>query len=151
MTSRCRAEPPCNFVTGPQSPICHQYKMAPESSLSTETASYAGYFIIGSENVIDNSHINIHVYTPAVRDNETDIQIRCQIPFASFIFSTCRLYFSFFNLTSVIFFLSSGSVVNPFTPESDQCQITPPAPPEILHHTVRRTWLFIGYSDERRF
>ena len=38
---------------------------------------------------------------------------------------------------------------NPFTPESDQCQISPPAPPEILHHTVRRTWLFIAYSDER--
>ena len=41
--------------------------------------------------------------------------------------------------------------VNPFTPESDQCQISPPAPPEILHHTVRRTWLFIAYSDERWF
>ena len=34
-------------------------------------------------------------------------------------------------------------------PESDQCQISPPAPPEILHHTVRRAWLFIAYSDER--
>ena len=39
--------------------------------------------------------------------------------------------------------------VNPFTPESDQCQISPAASPEILHHTVRRTWLFIAYSDER--
>ena len=39
--------------------------------------------------------------------------------------------------------------VNPFTPESDQSQISPPAPPEILHHTVRRTWLIIAYSDER--
>ena len=38
---------------------------------------------------------------------------------------------------------------NPFTPESDQCQISPPAPPEILHHTVRSTWLFIAYSDVR--
>ena len=38
---------------------------------------------------------------------------------------------------------------NPFTPESDQSQISPPAPPEILHHTVRRTWLIIAYSDER--
>ena len=37
----------------------------------------------------------------------------------------------------------------PFTPESDQCQISPPAPPEILHHTLRRTWLFIAYSDEK--
>ena len=39
--------------------------------------------------------------------------------------------------------------LNPFTPESDQCQISPAASPEILHHTVRRTWLFIAYSDER--
>ena len=37
----------------------------------------------------------------------------------------------------------------PFTPESDQSQISPPAPPEILRHTVRRTWLLIAYSDER--
>ena len=44
----------------------------------------------------------------------------------------------------------SNTNINPFTPESDQCQISPPAPPEILHHTVRRTWLFIAYSDERR-
>ena len=39
--------------------------------------------------------------------------------------------------------------INPFTPESDQCQIFPPAPLEILHHTVWRTWLFIAYSDEK--
>ena len=39
--------------------------------------------------------------------------------------------------------------LNPFTPESDQCQISPPAPPEILPHTVGRTWLFIACSDER--
>ena len=34
-----------NFVTSPQSPICHQYKMAPVNTVtaSTETASYAGY------------------------------------------------------------------------------------------------------------
>ena len=38
---------------------------------------------------------------------------------------------------------------NPFTPESDQCQISPAAPPETLHHTVRRTSLIIAYSDER--
>ena len=36
------------------------------------------------------------------------------------------------------------TAVNPFTPESDQCQISPPAAPEILHNTVRRTWLFIA-------
>ena len=43
----------------------------------------------------------------------------------------------------------AGLSLNPFTPESDQSQISPPAPPEILHHTVRRTWLIIAYSDER--
>ena len=40
---------------------------------------------------------------------------------------------------------------NPFTPESDQCQNSPAASQEIWHHTVRRTWLFIAYSDERWF
>ena len=39
--------------------------------------------------------------------------------------------------------------MNPFTPKSDQCQISPAASPEILHHTVWRTWLFTAYSDER--
>ena len=39
--------------------------------------------------------------------------------------------------------------INPFTPKSDQCQISPVASPEILHHTVWRTWLFLAYSDER--
>ena len=39
--------------------------------------------------------------------------------------------------------------INPFTPKSDQCQISPAASPEILHHTVWRTRLFIAYSDER--
>ena len=38
---------------------------------------------------------------------------------------------------------------SPFTPQSDQCQISPAASPEILYHTVWRTWLFIAYSDER--
>ena len=33
--------------------------------------------------------------------------------------------------------------------DSDQCQISPAASPEIFHHTVWRTWLFIAYSDER--
>ena len=41
------------------------------------------------------------------------------------------------------------SRVNPFTPKSDQCQISPAASPIILHHTVWRTWLFITHSDER--
>ena len=37
----------------------------------------------------------------------------------------------------------------PFTPKSDQFQISPKASPEILNRTVWRTWLFIAYSDER--
>ena len=39
--------------------------------------------------------------------------------------------------------------INPFTAKSDQCQISPAASLEILHHTVWRTWLFVAYSDER--
>ena len=35
-----------------------------------------------------------------------------------------------------------------FTPKSDQCQISPAASPEILRHTVWRTWLFIGSHSE---
>ena len=42
-----------------------------------------------------------------------------------------------------VFCSFSAKFNNPFTPENDQCQISSPAPPEILHHTVRRTWLFI--------
>ena len=30
------------------------------------------------------------------------------------------------------------------TPKSDQCQISPAVSPEILHHTVWRTWLFMA-------
>ena len=37
--------------------------------------------------------------------------------------------------------------INPFTPGSDQFQISPTASPEILHHTLWRTWLFPGYSE----
>ena len=37
--------------------------------------------------------------------------------------------------------------VDPFTPKSDQVQISPVASPVILHQTVWRTWLFIAYSD----
>ena len=40
-------------------------------------------------------------------------------------------------------------VLNPFTPERDQCQNSPAASQEIWHHTVWRTWLFIAYSDEK--
>ena len=39
--------------------------------------------------------------------------------------------------------------VSTFSPKSDQFQISPAASPEILHHTVWRTWLFMAYSDER--
>ena len=42
---------------------------------------------------------------------------------------------------------SNRCMFNPFTPESDQVQISPVASQVILHHTVWRTWLFIAYSD----
>ena len=42
--------------------------------------------------------------------------------------------------------LLNGLELNPFTPKSDQVQISPTAFPVILHHTVWRTWLFIAYS-----
>ena len=35
-------------------------------------------------------------------------------------------------------------MINPFTPKSDQYQISPAALPEILCHTVWRTWPFIA-------
>ena len=38
---------------------------------------------------------------------------------------------------------------NPFTRKSDWFQVCLAASPEIQHHTVWRTWLFIAYSDER--
>ena len=41
--------------------------------------------------------------------------------------------------------------INPFTPKSDQIQISPAASPVILHHTVWRTWLFIAYSVGKWF
>ena len=40
-------------------------------------------------------------------------------------------------------------MLNPYTPKSDQFQVSPAASPEVLHHTVWRTWLFIAYSAER--
>ena len=42
-----------------------------------------------------------------------------------------------------------SQALNPFAPKSDQCQISPAASPEMLHHTVWRLWRFIAYSDER--
>ena len=38
---------------------------------------------------------------------------------------------------------------NPFTPKSDQLQISPAPSPELLHHTLWRTWRFIVYSEDR--
>ena len=37
---------------------------------------------------------------------------------------------------------------NPFTPKSDHFQISSATLPEILRHTVWRTWLFIADLDE---
>ena len=42
-------------------------------------------------------------------------------------------------------------LTNPFTPKSDQFQISPTASPEILYHIVCRTWLFVAYSDKRLY
>ena len=39
--------------------------------------------------------------------------------------------------------------INPFTPKSDQLQISPAASAEILHCTAWRTWLFIAYTQMR--
>ena len=47
-------------------------------------------------------------------------------------------------ITLLLQYFPPAAPLNPFTPESDQSQISPPAPPEILHHTVRRTWLIIA-------
>ena len=38
---------------------------------------------------------------------------------------------------------------NPFTPKRGQLHISPAASPEILHHALWRTCIFIAYSDER--
>ena len=64
-------------------------------------------------------------------------------------FSLHHLYNRFLKgWENTLFELRSESV-NPFTPKSDQCQNYPAASPEIWHHTVWRTWLFIAYSDEK--
>ena len=39
-------------------------------------------------------------------------------------------------------------VFNPFIPKSDQCQNSLAASPEILHHTVGRTWLYTQMKDQ---
>ena len=43
----------------------------------------------------------------------------------------------------------SGTPFNPFTPKNDQYQNFPAASPEIQHHIVWRTWLFIANQDAR--
>ena len=58
----------------------------------------------------------------------------------SFLLQFLMLYTSY----SQVLFLH-----NPFTPNNDQFQISTAASPEILHHTVWRTCLFISYSVER--
>ena len=56
--------------------------------------------------------------------------------------------FVYFPMCEEYVWMSAGHL-NPLTPKSDQLQISPAASPEILHHIVWRTWLFIAYSDER--
>ena len=50
---------------------------------------------------------------------------------------------------STISTFTARFIFNPFTPKSDQFQLSPAASPDILHHTGGRTWLLIAYSDER--
>ena len=52
------------------------------------------------------------------------------------------------NRDGILHYWPRRTGINPFTPKSGQFQISPPASPEILHHTVWRTWLFIAYSYE---
>ena len=49
----------------------------------------------------------------------------------------------------VVIIISSSSIINPFTPKTDQFQISPVASPEIITSHSVETWLFIAYSDER--
>ena len=43
----------------------------------------------------------------------------------------------------------SINLLNPFAPKSDKFQISPAVSPDILHHTVWRTRVFIACSDDR--
>ena len=61
---------------------------------------------------------------------------------------TCGTNIIFIN--HEVHFGESLSCVNPFTPKSDQVQISHEASPEILHHTVWRTSLFIVDSDWKK-
>ena len=57
-------------------------------------------------------------------------------------------YYKFHHVTNIgPIWISHKFVwrITPFTPKSDQCQISPAASPEILHHTVWRTWLKDDY------
>ena len=54
----------------------------------------------------------------------------------------CNIVNSWVN---IIYF----DTINAFAPKSDQCQISPAASQEILHHAVWRSWLFIANSDVR--
>ena len=63
---------------------------------------------------------------------------------------------SHYALTQTLFatlnpFARSRHHCNPFSPKSDQRQISPAASPRIFHHTVWRTWLFIAYLVDRWF
>ena len=61
----------------------------------------------------------------------------------------CRLFSRLFDKCPLVSFLHAN-LVNPFTPKSYHSQMSPAASPEILHHTVWRTWFLIAYSNERR-
>ena len=55
-------------------------------------------------------------------------------------FAGWRLFVCLIDIVGVLVFIHECQF--PFTPKGDQFQISPAAFPQILHHTVQRTWLF---------
>ena len=76
-----------------------------------------------------------------VQNSYRQVKLKCGLPSWEFFLLSPALCIALCPPTPIR--------VNPFTPESDQCLISPAASQEIWHHTVWRTWLFIAYSDDR--
>ena len=86
---------------------------------------------------VDTSAAQVQHIWDAVRDffaAEMDFEAnRCLNTVVLFTFGKCAAF---------------ESRLEPFTPKSDQFPIFSAASTEILHHTKRRTWLFIVYFDD---
>ena len=67
-----------------------------------------------------------------------------------FLWGFCHLEWVCLKRKSEVVDTPLPSRTNPRSPWWS-IQISPAASPEILHHTVWRTWLFIAYSDERHY